>query len=329
MSYLSEMGVLSLGSQLKAISDQLYAMADQAYAQHGIPLQARWFPVLKLLHDNGPATVGEVAVALGQTHSAISQLTNRLVRDGWVSTSSDEGDRRTRRLALTAKAVTVLREAKPIWRAMQESLERRVMSAGLDGQRTLDGLALVAQPGLANEVAEAAQRYRRDAVRIVPFRPELREHFYRLNADWVQRFFVLEPVDIEVLTNPEGIIKGGGAVFFAMLGEEVVGTSALKQEMPGVFELTKMGVDPKAQGLGIGRRLIEAAIAEFERIGGKELFLETNTKLQTAIRLYESSGFEHQPAVREGTHYARANVYMIWRGKGREPAGVAHPTQPR
>lgn len=321
MSYLSDMGVLSLGSQLKAISDQLYVMADAAYAQAGIPLQGRWFPILKLLHDRGPMTVGEIAAAVGQTHSAISQLTNKLVREGWVSTSSDPGDRRTRRLALTAEAAAMVREAKPLWRAMQEVLEERVRAAGLDGQQTLDGLATVARPGMADEVALKVRRYRREAVRIVPFRPELREHFYRINAEWVERYFTMEPADIAVLTNPEEkILRGGGAVLFAMLGEEVVGTCALKQESPGEFELTKMGVSPAAQGLGIGRMLIDAAIAEFQRIGGRELYLETNTKLATAIRLYESAGFEHQPAVREGTPYARANVYMIWRGAGAKAA---------
>ena len=40
MTYLGDMGLLSLGSQLKAISDQLYAMADEVYARHGIELQA-------------------------------------------------------------------------------------------------------------------------------------------------------------------------------------------------------------------------------------------------------------------------------------------------
>ncbi|MBK8083381.1 MAG: MarR family transcriptional regulator/GNAT family N-acetyltransferase [Devosia sp.] len=316
MRFLGEMGVLSLGSQLKAISDQLYAMADAAYAQSGIPLQGRWFPVLRLLHDRGPTTVGEIAAAVGQTHSAISQLTNRLVREGWVSTSSDAGDRRTRRLALTTQAETMLREAKPIWRAMQEALEQRVRAAGLDGQRTLDGLALVARPGLAEEVSDRQQRYRRQSVRIVPFRPELRDHFYRLNAAWLERYFELEPGDVEVLTDPERtILDRGGAVFFALLEDAPVGTCGLMPAGAGEYELTKMAVDPSAQGLGIGRALMEAATAEFERLGGSVLFLETNTRLQTAIRLYETSGFEHQPAIRPGSHYSRANVYMIWRGR--------------
>lgn len=47
---------------------------------------------------------------------------------------------------------------------------------------------------------------------------------------------------------------GGGAILFALLGDAVVGTCALKQEGEGVFELTKMAVDESHQGLGIGRR---------------------------------------------------------------------------
>lgn len=319
MTFLGEMGLLSLGSQLKAISDQLYAMADEVYSRHGIQLQGRWFPILRLLHDRGPLTVGEIAAAVGQTHSAISQLTTRLVRDGWVSTSSDAHDRRTRRLALTAKAEAALREAKPLWRAIREALAERAEAAGLDAEAMLGGLEKVLAPGLAELVGAKAGAHRAEVVRIVPFRPELRAHFYRLNAGWLERYFEIEPFDIEVMSNPEGIIAGGGAVLFALLGDAVVGTCALTQHAAGEYELTKMGVDPAAQGLGIGRKLIEAALAEFGQLGGEVLFLETNTRLQTAIRLYETTGFEHQPSIRPGSHYGRANVYMIWRG---DPAGA-------
>jgi len=315
MTYLGDMGLLSLGSQLKAISDQLYAMADEVYRRHGIELQGRWFPILRLLHDRGPMTVGEIASAVGQTHSAISQLTTRLVRDGWVSTASDAGDRRTRRLTLTAKAGTALQMAKPLWRAIRDGLEERVVGAGLDPATLLAGLEQVAAPGLTDIIATKARAHQQEAVRIVPLSPQLRAHFYRLNAIWLERYFVLEPYDIEVMSNPEAIVEHGGAVLFALLGDAVVGTCALKQHAPGEYELTKMGVDPSVQGVGIGRKLIEAAITEFERLGGTELFLETNTRLESAIHLYERTGFEHQPAIREGSSYGRANVYMIWRGR--------------
>lgn len=315
MTYLGDMGILSLGSQLKAVSDQLYAMADDVYARHGIALQGRWFPILRLLHDRGPMTVGEIAAAVGQTHSAISQLTTRLVRDGWVSTASDAGDRRTRRLTLTEKAGTALQMAKPLWRAIREGLDERVRGAGLDPETLLAGLEQVAAPGLADIIAAKARAHAEETVRIVPLRPDLRTHFYRLNAIWLEHYFVLEPYDIEVMSNPEAIVEQGGAVLFALLGKAVVGTCALKQHAAGEYELTKMGVDPAVRGVGIGRKLIEAAIGEFERLGGTRLYLETNSRLESAIHLYERTGFEHQPAIREGSSYGRANVYMIWRGR--------------
>jgi GNAT superfamily N-acetyltransferase len=75
-----------------------------------------------------------------------------------------------------------------------------------------------------------------------------------------------------------------------------------------------MAVTEGHQGLGLGRRLIEAVIDEYHRRGGTELFLESQRKLQAALKLYESVGFEMQPGVKPGTHYQRADVYMIYRG---------------
>jgi ribosomal protein S18 acetylase RimI-like enzyme/DNA-binding MarR family transcriptional regulator len=314
MEYVSSLGLVAMGSQLRALSDRFYDLADALYRAEGSPLQSRWLAVFRLLHDRGARTIGEIAEAIGQTHSAVSQQTKKLAADGWL-VMVESGDRRQRRLALTPKAEAALREARPIWRALQEEMAARAGAAGVDVLATLSVLAGLPGPGLAEAVLARTRALRAGAVEVVPFTPELRDDFYRLNAEWLERFFHIEEVDHRVLSDPEGsILAGGGRIFFARSGDRVLGTCALMQEEPGVFELTKMAVDPAAQGLGIGRKLIERAIAEFKSMGARELFLETNTKLAPAIRLYESVGFEHQPAVREGTHYSRANVYMIWRG---------------
>ena len=314
MEYVSGLGLVAMGSRLRALSDRFYDLADELYRREGSPLQSRWLAVFRLLHDRGPKTIGEIAEAIGQTHSAVSQQTKRLVADGWLCTV-ESADRRQRTLDLTARAEAALREARPIWRALQEELALRTAAAGVDVPATLSVLSALPGPELADAVVTRTRALRADAVEVVPFAPELREDFYRLNADWLERFFHVEEVDHRVLSNPEGeILASGGRIFFARSGDRIVGTCALMLAEPGVFELTKMAVDPSAQGLGIGRKLIERAISEFQAMGAKQLFLETNTKLAPAIRLYESVGFEHQPAVREGTHYSRANVYMIWRG---------------
>lgn len=150
-------------------------------------------------------------------------------------------------------------------------------------------------------------------LRVVPFRPELRRHFYELNAAWIRQHFALEPIDERVLSNPEQeILAHGGAIWFALLRDAVVGTCALKSHGPGVFELTKMAVTPEQRGLGIGQQLLTAAISGFEDRRGVELFLETNAKLTTALRLYARMGFVRQATLRPGSEYARSDVYMIY-----------------
>lgn len=314
MEFVSELGLVALGSRMRAISDRLYAIADEVYQRSGIEVQGRWFPLLRLLHDRGPQGVGEIAQAIGQTHSAVSQLADKLVREGWLVAKADVADKRLRRLALSAKAGTALRDAKPAWRAIQEVLATRCSEADIDVLGTLTAFAQLLAPPIQDEIAERTLALQREALRVVKFQPALREHFHRLNAEWLRKYFYIEEIDERVLSHPEGeIIDLGGEVFFALLGDAVVGTCALKSEADDSLELTKMAVDERYQGLGVGRRLIEAAIEEFTRRGSKTLFLETNSKLAPAIKLYESVGFEHQSTVRPDSHYQRANVYMVWR----------------
>lgn len=157
-----------------------------------------------------------------------------------------------------------------------------------------------------------------NALRIVDFDPRWRDDFARLNLEWLQRWFNVEPIDHQVLSNPEThILASGGRVLFAILtmedgSERAVGTVALKHEGEGVYELTKMAVEPGHRGTGIGRRLLEGALDTYRAMGGRELFLESSSKLGPALALYESAGFRHHPAPRPGSQYSRADVYMVW-----------------
>jgi ribosomal protein S18 acetylase RimI-like enzyme len=323
MEYIAQLGLVALGSRMRAVSDRLYALADEIYRVSGLGLQGRWLPLLRMLHDRGPQTVGDIAEGVGQTHSAVSQLADRLTDQGWLEVVVDPADKRRRRLALTARANAELRAAKPLWRAIDDLFAQHCREQGVDLLHTLATFESVLAPTLASAIVARAAAQGRDALRIVPFEPALRDHFYRLNEAWLRKYFYVEEIDHRVLSNPETeILQGGGAILFAMLGDDVVGTCALLRESDGVYELTKMAVDEERQGLGIGRALLEAAIAEFQRQRGRTLFLETHSKLVPAIRLYESVGFEHQASIKPDSHYARANVYMVWR----EPQPAASAT---
>ena len=312
--YLASLGKLALGSRLKALSDHFYGAADEVYQARGARIESRWLPVLRYLWDNGPGSVTEVADAIGQTHSAVSQLTDKLVRAGMVRRRRDPADGRRSVLVLTDKAHQSLSELGPIWCAVRQGVS---VSLGEHAIELLNAIAACERALQERPVAEAIlaehAAIMATPLEIVPYTPELREHFYRLNAAWLERYFRIEDIDHAVLSDPERyVLQPGGAIFFARLGENIIGTCALLQEAPGVFELTKMGVDETFRGLGAGRRLLDAAIAEFHQRKGSTLFLESNSRLKPALRMYEQAGFRMQSTIRSGSHYERANVYMIY-----------------
>jgi len=149
-------------------------------------------------------------------------------------------------------------------------------------------------------------------VEIIPFESRYAGDFKRLNLEWLEKYFEIEAVDAEVLSQPHLIIEQGGALLLARCGDEIVGTCAVIHEGDGHFEVSKTSVTASFQGHGIGRRLLLAALDAFKELGGKELYLETNSVLTSAIALYESAGFVHAQRLTPSP-YARANVYMEYR----------------
>lgn len=147
---------------------------------------------------------------------------------------------------------------------------------------------------------------------ILDYEPRHQSDFERLNVEWLERYFVVEPIDQKVLADPEThILSEGGHILMAEDDGDVVGTVALKRQGPRSIELTKMAVTSDSQGRGIGRLLLEAAIRRFAELEADHLYLESHSSLDTALHLYERAGFRHEspPAPSE---YARADVYMVY-----------------
>ena len=153
---------------------------------------------------------------------------------------------------------------------------------------------------------------RETEVSIREFAPGDEAAFRELNEEWIRRYFVIEPKDEAVFADPRGsILDRGGRIFLAFQDGQPVGCCALLRMNSGEFEVAKMAVTESYRGNGIGRRILERAISEARASGASRLYLETNRKMQPAIRLYESLGFRHVPPERiVPSAYARADVYM-------------------
>jgi GNAT superfamily N-acetyltransferase len=158
---------------------------------------------------------------------------------------------------------------------------------------------------------EVTVRRAMTGLKVVVFDAAYADHFKRLNLVWLERYFQVEPIDLEVLSNPEErIIKRGGMIFFALLDGAVVGTCALIRHNDGLFELSKMAVADNHQGHGIGTQLLMHVIEWARSQSIQKVFVETNTVLERAVRLYQRVGFRAIAHDSSNAHYHRTNLKM-------------------
>ena len=140
--------------------------------------------------------------------------------------------------------------------------------------------------------------------------PKSLGRFAMLNATWIEDMHFLEESDKLMIAKPEIYIQNGNHVFSAHLGQLVIGAVALKKHKNNKYELTKMAVDDSYRNNGVGQKLItELERYAKEHMGLKYLFLLSNTRNESALRLYKRNGWKVN---HEGPHsvYSRANIGM-------------------
>jgi GNAT superfamily N-acetyltransferase len=82
-----------------------------------------------------------------------------------------------------------------------------------------------------------------------------------------------------------------GAFFVAMSDGLPLGCIGLKGNAGELAEIKRLWVAPSARGLGLGRRLLEAAEQAARDLSVRILRLDTNSALPEASRLYHSTGW--------------------------------------
>lgn len=146
-------------------------------------------------------------------------------------------------------------------------------------------------------------------IRISHFEPAYRDAIRILNEEWLEKYFHVEEIDREVLSKPEEVILApGGEIFYAWYEDQIVGTVSLMKLEESVFELTKMAVSEKFQGLGIGKLLMEYCLDFAKKSGIKHIIIYSNRRLERAVDMYRKFGFleiDLGPVI-----YQRADIKM-------------------
>ena len=308
--FYSEAGKVALGSRLRRLSEGLTEDGAKIYALYDVALEPKWFPVIYVLMQRGSAAVTEIAQTIGLSHPSVSQMVKEMSRRGLVVTAKDSQDARVNIVSLSD---------------MGQQLEPNLEKQCTDVTQAVEDLLAEAQHDLWNAIAEVEfllaqtsffERVRavhkarvQQTVEIVDYQPAFHDDFKRLNYAWIEQHFQIDAADRQSLEHPaDKILNPGGHIYMALQDGAVVGTCALMRLEEETYELVKMAVAETAKGQGIGFLLGQAAIAKARELGAKTLFLESNTVLEPAIRLYQKLGF--RKVVGPPSPYARCNIQM-------------------
>jgi ribosomal protein S18 acetylase RimI-like enzyme len=133
---------------------------------------------------------------------------------------------------------------------------------------------------------------------IEEFEDQYREPFKELSLEWLQKYASVEPEDEKLLKNPrKEIIEKGGHIFFGLIDGQLAGTVALMKESDATYELAKLAVTPKFQGLKLGNALMQHCLQFARSKNAKKIILYTSNRLIPAVSLYKKYNFKEVPFI--------------------------------
>jgi DNA-binding MarR family transcriptional regulator len=311
MDFFSKTGVMAIGSRLRMLSEKVTEDASKLYRLYDVGLHPKWFPVFHTLSE-GDRTITAIAQEIGHSHPSVSKIVAEMIRKGIVVEKKDRTDKRRTMVGLTPKGKDLREKIKVQYDDVTSTITDLLGETRHNLWKAIEEWEyLLEQKSLFRRVQEKRKARESDAVKIVPYKPKYKKAFKELNEEWIRKYFEIEETDSKMLNDPSGqILRKGGHIFVALYNDEAVGVCAIiKMNDPTYeYELVKMAVRPDMQGKNIGWLLGQAAIAKARAVKAKYLYLESNTILEPAIKLYQKMGFKK--VVGHSTPYKRCNIQM-------------------
>lgn len=313
MDIISDLGEMAFASRLRRLGERLAKDVTLLYHKLNIDFEARWFSIFYGLNRYSPITVTGLADSLCISHTAVKQLAREMAEKKLVTWSKGKDDKRQQLISLTTKGKETARQLLPVWEEVRKATKEILDATKCD---VLGGLEKIEQQLDERNMYEKVWLQLKGSlpgdIEICEYSPSMKKHFKSLNYEWLEESFTVEKVDERMLSDPNTkIVKTGGAVLFASLDGDIVGTCALIKHRGSTFELVKMAVTKKYRGRGIGRKLIIAIINKAKILGASELYLQTSSKLKAANHLYGKLGFTKTttiPFIKK--NYERSTIVM-------------------
>ncbi|WP_298777726.1 helix-turn-helix domain-containing GNAT family N-acetyltransferase [uncultured Polaribacter sp.] len=298
---------LAFGSRLKRLSDSFMRDGKRVYKDLHLDFEPTLMPVFKTIYDEKEISIGEIAKQLEISQPAVTQFVNNLLKRKLLKVLVNKKDKRIKKVALNNKGFKTIEKLQPIWVIFEEQLKDITTNKNLS---FLEHLRLIEKKQKKYSIYNRVMDRLKKNIEIISYEEKYAHYFYNLNIEWLKKYFYVEDYDEKVLSNPKKyVLDPGGFIFFAKYNNEIVGVVSLINQKT-FFELSKMAVSPKYQGLKIGQKLMDYSIDFAKKQGWKSITLYSSRKLIPAINLYKKIGFREIP-VEENSHYERSDIKMI------------------
>ncbi len=231
------------------------------------------------------ASIRELRRRLSLNSAYVSRLLRSLEQQDLIVVRTSEHDGRVRLVQLTEAGLRERAEldqradafARSLLEPLGESQRVKLVAAMAEVERLL--IASMVQITVADPTSQDAQWC-------------IEQYFAELG----ERFETGFDPTLGISAHAHELVPPAGLLLVARLREEPVGCGALKFHENAPGELKRMWVAPRARGLGLGRRLLEALEHKAREAGVAVIHLETNGALIEAIELYRHSGYQEVEA---------------------------------
>jgi DNA-binding MarR family transcriptional regulator/GNAT superfamily N-acetyltransferase len=246
-------------------------------------------PQARVLYELGQrtaCTASELGADLDLDLGYLSRLLQDLKRRGLVLGEAAKEDARRVRLTLTAKGRKAYQQLDARSRdevgAMLSKLAAREQERLVGALQAVEG---VLEKKTDNKASLRAHRPG-DMGWVVGAHGRL----YAQEYGWDERFEALVAEIAAAFIRH--FDKSRERCWIAEMGGEPVGSALVVKKSTTVAKLRLLIVEPKARGIGLGRRLVEECIAFARAKGYRKLVLWTQSNLAAARHIYKSSGFK-------------------------------------
>lgn len=262
----------------RAVTSAVGAL-DTSFLGRGRPLGAA--RVLNAI-GHGRADVGDIRDYLGLDSGLMSRLLRNLEDEGLIETTVHGSDARRRIARLTAAG----RREFNAYEALSNQQAKDFLTRNAQRDALLAAMDLIASALGREGTALLETDPRGDEARYC-----LGEYYAELARRFKQGF------DVKLSRDPDAkdMVRPRGSFIVAMSDGLPVGCIGLKGSGAEIAEIKRLWVAPSARGLGLGRRLIDAAESTARELGIAVLRLDTNSALAEAGQLYRKSGWTEIP----------------------------------